>query len=75
MKDIIKEYKTQIAIIIGALIIAFGYYYTNTTGYREWIKSCIDGQKWKYQNSKITKDDLKSFKDYCHDYYYTFMNK
>ena len=75
MNQILKEYKTQIAIIIGALIIAIGYYYTNTTGYREWMKSCVAGQKYKYKDSTITKDEIKLFKDYCHSHYYTFIKK
>ena len=36
-----KEYKTQIAIIIGALIIAFALYYSMTAEFRNKVKACV----------------------------------
>ena len=63
MKDLIKEYKNQITIIIGSLIIAFAVYFGMTHDYRTKVNECVAEKKWnqrkagrfKYKDGQIEK--------------------
>ena len=59
MKDLIKEYKTQIAIIVGALIVAFAIYFSTTAEYRNKVNACV-----KAQNNSGFKTIVEQ-KDWC----------
>ena len=56
MKDLIKEYKTQIAIIVGALIVAFSIYFSMTYEVRTKINKCIEEKSMKSRKPERVKD-------------------
>lgn len=64
MKDLVKEYKTQIAIIVGALIVAFAIYFSMTYEVRTKINRCIDDQYLRAKK-QVTRLIPKEYRDYC----------
>jgi len=63
-----EKYKTQIAIIIGSIIIAATIFYTSTYEKRAKYNWCLELQKseFKERNLKPDKKDLKNIKKYCY---------
>jgi len=65
MKDIIKEYKTQIAIIIGALIISFTVYLGMTHDYRTKVNECVAEKKWNQRKAGMFKSKDGQIEKFC----------
>ena len=59
MNQVLKEYKTQIAIIIGAIIIGFSIYYSSTHEVRTKIKKCVEDGGYK------SKKMIERRKEFC----------
>ena len=59
MKQILKEYKTQIAIIVGAIIIAFAIYFSMTAEYRNKVKVCMK------EHDRYGPNTIEEHKSWC----------
>lgn len=56
----IEKYKTQIAIVIGSIIISFALYYSMTAEYRNKLKICVES------SSRVkTKENTENRKEWC----------
>ena len=64
MKQILKEYKTQIAIIIGALIVGSAMYFGITKEHRDKVNACIKFSLNKLK-SRGKDPDLFRVRDFC----------